>query len=81
MTECYAPCTARHGKFILEWAPAHKGRRAVDAQQDKRGLPDRPPGKRVRCLLPHVGVSVLRGGHDAIRVGGPVDGRDDFVML
>ena len=62
----HPPRTARYGKLILEWAPAYVGSRAVDAQQDKRRLPDWTPGKRIGCLLPHVGISILRCGHDAI---------------
>jgi hypothetical protein len=62
----HPPRTARYGKLILEWAPTYVGGRAVDAQQDKRRLPDRAPGKRIGCLLPHVGISILGCGHDAI---------------
>lgn len=54
-----SPCTARNGEFILERAPADKSGRAIDAQQDERRLPDSAPCKRVRCLLPYVGISVL----------------------
>ena len=55
----HSPCTACHGKFILERAPADKGGRTVDAQQHERRLPDDASRKRVGCLLPHIGISIL----------------------
>lgn len=62
----HPPRTARDGEFILERAPADKSGGTVNAQQDERRLPDEAPSKRVRGLLPHIGISVLRSGHDAI---------------
>ena len=32
-------------------------------------------------LRPHIRVAILRGGDDAVGVGGPVDGRDELVVL
>ncbi len=48
MWSCGAsPCAARNGEFILERAPADKGGRTIDAQQDEGRLPDSAPSKRV----------------------------------
>ena len=58
-SEEYPPRTTGDGKFILARAPTDEGRRAVDTQQDEGRLPDGAPGKGVRCLLPHVGISIL----------------------
>ena len=54
---------------------------AVNAQQHERRLPDELPRHRVCGLLPDISIPVLRGRHDEVRLRGPVNGRDEFVVL
>ncbi|OSS55079.1 hypothetical protein B5807_01812 [Epicoccum nigrum] len=65
---------AADGELCLRGRPAHARGRAVDAQQDERGLP--PRGRR----LPHVRVAVLRARHDLAAVGRNVHARDRLVV-
>lgn len=53
----------------------------VDPQQHERRLPNHAPGLRVGALLPHIGIPVLGSCDDAVGVWGPVDGRDELVVL
>ena len=75
------PGTAGNGKLVLVRTPFHVCRCAVDAEQHQSRLPDHMSGLRVRSLLPHIGVTILSRGDDAVRVGGPVDGGNELVML
>lgn len=59
MSKEYPPGTTSDGEFILKRAPTDEGSGAVDAQQDEGWLPDSAPSKGIRCLLPHVGISIL----------------------
>lgn len=75
------PRTARNSELILVGAPPHKSRSAIDPQEDKRGLPHHRSRLRVGALLPDVRIPILSGRDDAVRVGSPVDGGDQLVVL
>jgi hypothetical protein len=71
----HSPRTATDSKLVLLRTPLDASRRAVDTQKHQRGLPS------LRGGGPDVGVSVLRTGDDAVGVGRPRDGGDEFVVL
>ena len=56
-----------HSELFLIGGPAHTASGAIDAQDDKRGLP------RAALQRPHVGVAVCAAGHDAVTLRGPVN--------
>jgi hypothetical protein len=56
-------------------APLDVGGGAVDAQNNEGRLPD------AVLRAPHVSVTVLAAGDDAVGLGGPVDAGDDLVVL
>ena len=75
------PSTASNGELVFIGTPFHVGRCTIDTQQNEGWLPDQLSSLCVGSLLPDVGVTILSGGDDTIRVGGPVDGGDLFIML
>ena len=77
----YSPGTTGNSKLVLVRAPFHVGGSTVDTKQHKGRFPDRTSGLRIRCLLPDVGIAVLRGGDDTVGVRGPIDRRDELVVL
>lgn len=57
------------------------GRSAIDPQHNKSRLPHQRPRQCVGSLLPNVRIPILGCSYDAIRIRGPINGGDDFVML
>lgn len=64
-------------KLVFLGRPAHKSCSAVDAQQHQGGLPLLVGTVQV----PDIGIAVLGAGHDAVRLGRPVDRGDGLVVL
>lgn len=81
MTSRDVPSTTSNGKLIFERAPLDVRSGPVDSKQDQSRLPDRLAGLRIGSLLPDVGIPILRGGNNAVRVGGPINRCDEFVVL
>lgn len=77
----HIPSTTGYGKLVFKRTPTHICCCAVDPEEDKRWLPDLYTCQRVRSKRPHVGVAVLRGCHNPVGVGSPVNTGDEFVVL
>ena len=77
----YVPSPARNGELILIRAPSNEGSSTVQPQSDQCWLPDSSAGQCIRCLLPNIRVPVLRSSNYTVRMGGPINGCDDFVVL
>lgn len=65
-----------HSKLLFVGRPLDIGGSAVDTKNHKLGLPG-----AVLLKVPHVGVTILRAGHDAVGLGRPVDAGHDRVVL
>jgi len=76
-----SPSTAGHSEFILLGAPFDVCRCSVDPEQYESGLPDKPSGFRVGLFLPDIGIPILRASNNAIGVGCPINGCNEFVVL
>ena len=74
-------CAAGDSELVLEGTPANVGGCAVDTEENQSRLPYGSTCSRVRSLSPDIGVPVLGCSDDSVRVGCPVDGRDEFVVL
>ena len=68
-------------ELVLVGRPADIGRRAVDPEDDERGLPDYFAGRGIGDLSPDIGITILRAGNDAVCVWSPVNRSDKLVVL
>jgi hypothetical protein len=66
--------TATHGKLCLIGRPSHTSSGSVDAEEDEGGAPGAVRG------LPHIGVAVLRTGHNLARIGSNIDTGNELVV-
>jgi len=71
----YALSTTAYSELVLKWAPLYRGGSTIDTEDYECWLP---------CVFlpgPHVGISVLRAGHNTVGLGGPINARDGLVVL
>lgn len=76
-----APSTTSDGELVFLGTPPNMGRSPVYPEQNEGGLPGDFAGLGVGGLLPDVCIPVLGGGDDAVGVGRPVDGGNEFIVL
>jgi hypothetical protein len=66
---------ASNSEFVFVGRPADVSSGTVDTQQHQSRLPN------TIFLSPHVGVAILRAGHDTVGVGSKVNTSNNFVVL
>lgn len=76
-----SPSAAGNRELILLRTPPHMRRRPVDTQQHQGGLPHLLSDLGVLLLLPNIRIAILRRSDNAVRVGSPIDGSNDLVVL
>lgn len=79
----HRPGSGSDGELGLVGGPADERGGTVEAEQDEGGLPvgSGRRGARVDAVRPDVGVAVLGGRDDAVGMWGPIDRRDELIVL